>query len=228
MSIDSIYTSIYDILLRKMGPSHWWPGDSPFEVMVGAILTQNTSWKNVEKAIQNLKDNDVLQPDTMHDLPVEELAAMIRSSGYYNQKAKKLHAYLGWFKLYSYDENSILKTFDRSGSELRSELLKIHGIGPETADSILCYAFGYPWFVVDAYTMRWQGRFRETHKGWKYSEIQERVHGEFFDQYGDSDRQKHFNEFHALLVRLSNTICTKRNRSCDRCPLVGECEKNPD
>lgn len=209
-----------------MGPSQWWPGETSFEVMMGAILTQNTSWKNVERALEKLKINTGLDPEKIHSIPVDRLATLIRSSGYYNQKAIKLHAYLHWFKDFQYQKKEVLNKYKDNYQILRKDLLNIHGIGPETADSILCYAFDLPFFVVDAYTIRWLGRYCRKYSNMKYENLRKMVETVFARQYAISELNRHFNEYHALIVRHGNTICKKRSPNCDQCPLTTSCEKN--
>src|SRR3972149_12314300 len=143
---------IYKKLFTAFGPQRWWPGDTPFEVIVGAILTQNTAWKNVEKAIHNLKKAKVLQSKKMHDLSERELAKLIRPAGYFNIKAKRLKYFLNY--LFDNYGGSLNRMFKKRTDALRRELLQVNGIGPETADSILLYAGNHPVFVVDAYTKR--------------------------------------------------------------------------
>jgi endonuclease-3 related protein len=218
----------YRTLRKTLGPSYWWPGDSAFEIMVGAILTQNTSWKNVEKAIHRLKTEKALSPKTMHQVPVSRLAEWIRSSGYFNQKARRLHEFLNWYRQYRYSVSFLLKKHAHQSEPIRNELLSIHGVGPETADSILCYALGLPVFVVDAYTHRWLSRYDVA--GWRasagsYNLLKSMVESEFQRAYPEIERNRHFNEFHALLVRLGNGYCKKTKPLCLECPLTARCQK---
>ena len=194
--------------------------------MVGAILTQNTSWKNVEKAIDALRQRKVLSPRKMAELPLGELAALIRSSGYYRQKALKLKALLQWFGVYGHSIKAIRSRFMAQEIKLREELLDIYGVGPETADSILCYAFDLPFFVVDAYTFRWLGRYAPSYAVDKYEALRKRVEDEFARNYKTAELVGHFNEFHALLVYLGKYFCTKRKPACPSCPLQGNCAQN--
>ena len=143
---------IYRRLFELYGPQHWWPGESPFEVMVGAILTQSTAWQNVEKAIANLKNAGAMSPMALHNIPTDELAQLIHPSGYYNAKALKLQALVRWLGESCGDD--LDKLFALDTNTLRHQLLDIHGIGPETADSILLYAANKPVFVIDTYTRR--------------------------------------------------------------------------
>jgi len=201
---------IYNKLYERYGPQHWWPGETQFEIVVGAILTQNTSWKNVEKAITNLKNAGCLTPEKLHALPMDELAERIRPAGYFNIKAKRLKHFLDWlFETY----NGALESLEEMPlSALRELLLTIKGIGPETADSICLYAFGKPIFVVDAYTARIFGRHGMIEAPSGYEQIQELFHGGL-----DRDAAL-FNEFHALIVRVGKEHC-KPNPVCDGCPL---------
>ena len=229
---------IYETLLDALGPSHWWPAKSRFEIMIGAILTQNTSWGNVEKAIRNLEDHGVLNPNTMARIEQTRLASLIRSSGYYNQKAIKLKNFLRWFERYQFSEARVTEQHRHSPQPLRSELLSINGIGPETADSILCYAFELPFFVVDAYTIRLLQRLGFDQELLKYEPIRVLVEGEL-QRHRSSDGGRSskpitqstivrdYNEFHALIVRHGNTICKKRAPRCSECPLRPECQNQP-
>lgn len=187
------FLKAYSILYKVYGPQHWWPAKTKFEVIVGAILTQSTNWSNVEKAIINLHREKLLAADKLHDLSVEKLALLIRSSGYYNQKAIKLKNFLNYF-FKEYDGN-LNKMSRRPLAELRGELLEIKGIGPETADSILLYALDKPIFVVDAYTKRILVSSRLIDEKATYQTIQE-----LFMQSLPED-VKLFNEYHALIVR---------------------------
>jgi len=217
------FVPVYQTLAKALGPSHWWPGETPFEVMIGAILTQNTNWKNVEKAIGNLRSRGILAPEKLAAIPAIELAPLIRSSGYFNQKAKKIHNLLDWFRKYNYSTELARETFVAQDN-LRSELLAINGVGPETADSILCYALNLPVFVVDTYTIRWLARARPENATRDYRKLQAMVATEFENAYPtERDRVAHYNEFHALIVRLSYKTCTKRKPDCPNCPLRKKC-----
>jgi endonuclease-3 related protein len=201
---------IYDLLFARFGPQDWWPGDTPFEVIVGAILTQNTNWTNVGKAIINIKNADLLGPEKLHRLDITKLAALIRPAGYFNIKAKRLKNFLDWFfENYSGE----LKNLENvSTAELRQQLLSVKGVGPETADSILLYALNRPVFVVDAYTARICSRHHLIDEGADYYQIQET-----FESNLPSDIQL-FNEYHALLVHLGKDFC-KPTPKCEECPL---------
>jgi len=207
-----ILLKIYTSLSHYFGPLHWWPGDTPFEIMVGAILTQNTSWSNVEKAINNLKKENLLEPWKLYRINQERLAQLIKPSGYYNIKAQRLKNFLNLFV--EEFEGSTKKMFSDDSKELRKKLLKINGIGPETADSILLYAGKKAFFVVDAYTKRIFSRHKLISKDSTYYQIQE-----FFNQNLDRDVEL-FNEFHAQIVMLGKTICTSKNPECAKCPIA--------
>ena len=207
-----ILLKIYNSLYNYFGPLNWWPGDTPFEIMVGAILTQNTSWSNAEKAISNLKKENLLEPQKLYCLNQEELAQLIKSSGYYNIKAQRLKNFVDLF-VNDFD-SSAAKMFSGDGRELRKKLLKVNGIGPETADSILLYAGNKPFFVVDAYTKRIFYRHKLISKDSTYYQIQE-----FFIKNLDRD-VKLFNQFHAQIVMLGKTVCTSKNPDCVKCPIA--------
>jgi endonuclease-3 related protein len=202
--------NIYRKLYKAYGPRHWWPGETPFEVMVGAILTQNTSWRNVERAIQRLKEKGMLNPKGIHRLKKPQLAPLIRSSGYYRIKADRLRSFVGFlFEEYGGD----LKRMKRERlAELREKLLGNKGIGPETADSILLYGLKKPIFVVDAYTKRILSRHGMISEKASYEEVQKL----FMDHLLPDE--KLFNEYHALFVHLGKNVC-KKIPGCDICPL---------
>jgi endonuclease-3 related protein len=208
----AILMKIYQRLSRAYGPMHWWPGETPFEVMVGAILTQNTSWRNVEKAIQKLKARKVLHVRGIHQLKRNQLASLIRSSGYFRIKADRLKSFVN-FLFENYGANVGRMRKERLNI-LRQQLLGIKGIGPETADSILLYGLKKPIFVVDAYTKRILSRHGILSERASYEEIQR-----FFMGHLPMNARL-FNEYHALLVDLGKTLCKKTPR-CDLCPLNG-------
>jgi len=202
---------IYQMLFAAFGPQKWWPADSAFEVMVGAILTQNTSWHNVTKAIDNLKKHDMLDPHKLLKLPEKKLAAFIRPAGFYNLKAKRLRNFLKFFiERYSGDARKMSRP---AAKTLRAELLSINGIGEETADSILLYALKKPVFVVDAYTRRIFARHGFIRDSASYEQIQN-----IFLARLPADEKK-FNEYHALLVRLGKEFCLKNSPRCEKCPI---------
>jgi endonuclease-3 related protein len=207
-----ILKEIYQRLYKTFGPQHWWPGDTPFEVVIGAILTQNTTWVNVEKAINNLKKRKLLTPQALKKISLKKLAGLIKSTGYYNQKARKIKNFIQF--LFNNYQGSLKRMFSEDFLVLRAKLLKINGIGLETADSILLYAANKPIFVVDAYTRRILTRHSLVKPGASYSEIQ----NYFMDNL--ENRVKLFNEYHALLVRLGKEIC-KSKPNCHICPLRG-------
>lgn len=202
---------IYKKLYRCFGPQHWWPGGTPFEVAVGAILTQNTNWGNVEKAMLNLKNRTLLSPHRMYELPEKELALLIKPAGYFNVKARRLRAFLE-FCMNDYD-GKMEEMARESFSHLRAKLLEIYGIGPETADSILLYALEKPVFVIDAYTKRVLSRHGIMESDRSYDEFQELFHDVLPRQV------RLYNEFHALFVRLGKTFCKMREPHCSKCPL---------
>ncbi|MCE5302797.1 MAG: hypothetical protein LLF97_06765 [Planctomycetaceae bacterium] len=203
--------AVYRQLLATFGPQHWWPGESPFEVIVGAVLTQNTSWTNVERAIRNLREADLLEPQSLAEAPAEELEELIRPAGYFRVKAQRLRSLLLW--LMDRYEGSLDAMFATPLPELREQLLAVRGIGPETADSILLYAGGLPSFVVDAYTHRVFSRHGWIDFDADYPQIQDYVQTEL------PQDAPTYNEFHALLVRLGKDFCRKSNPKCESCPL---------
>ncbi len=200
---------IYDLLFDHYKEQHWWPAESAFEMMIGAILTQNTAWTNVERCIEALRDS--LTPKQLWAMDPAALGERIRPSGYYNQKAKKIKFFLEWYQKYQFDEQKVQAV---PTGVLREELLAIHGIGKETADSILLYAFGRERFVVDAYTRR---LFQRLGFDSDFS----------YDSLADSLAQNVpagcFNEYHALIVRHCKEHCRVKP-SCEGCPLREECE----
>ncbi len=205
-------SQIHDRLLAAYGPQHWWPGEAPFEVLVGAVLVQNTAWQNVKRAIDTLRREDLMEPRALYALAPEELEEKIRPAGYFRVKARRLRNLLA-FLLDRYDGS--LEAMFRTGlSELREQLLEINGIGPETADSILLYAGGLPTFVVDAYTARIFSRH-----GWigfdaDYYQIKDHF------ESGLPPDAPLWNEYHALLVRLGKERCRKTKPQCEGCPLA--------
>lgn len=204
---------IYQKLYHFYGPQGWWPGKTRFEVIVGAILTQNTAWRNVEVAIKNLKRAHILTPKKINDIDRKKLAQLIRPSGYHNVKSRRLKNFTNFlFKKYS---GSLKKISRRETGLLRKKLLDLNGIGPETCDSILLYAFNRPVFVVDAYTKRIFSRHKLVRPNATYDEIQE------YCIKNLPKNKKVYNEFHALIVRLAKEAC-KSNPQCRGCPL----EKN--
>jgi endonuclease-3 related protein len=209
---EKVLLEIYERLLRAFGPRHWWPGESPFEVVVGAILTQNTSWANVEKAIVNLKKTGILTPPAMRRVGEDQLARIIKPSGFYRLKASRLKGFVDFLYREFHGEMNRMRSEDLGF--LRERLLNVDGIGPETADSILLYALGKPIFVVDAYAKRIFSRHNLISENWGYAEVQSMVMGEIGGDVGM------YNEFHALLVFLGKHRCRRIPR-CDGCPLEG-------
>ena len=204
--------NIYHRLLDHYGPQHWWPAEEPFEMMVGAVLTQSTTWTSVEKAIVNLKNAGALSPEALRRLPESELAALIFPTGYYNAKARKLKALAAYLGEYRDDLDPLFAVETR---QLRRELLGVHGIGEETADSILLYAARRPVFVIDTYTRRILGRIGLAPEKGRYADYQRL----FMDNLpADSDL---YNEYHALLVCLGKNVC-RRHPFCLRCCLCGD------
>ncbi|MBI2485631.1 MAG: endonuclease III domain-containing protein [Deltaproteobacteria bacterium] len=200
----------YNALYKQYGPQGWWPAETELECLLGAILTQNTAWKNVEKALGNLKEKNLISIERLALIPTPSLAILIRPSGYFNQKAVKIKNFID-FIMENYD-GSLEKMFAEDGQKLRDKLLKIKGIGPETADSILLYAARKPVFVVDAYTYRILLRHGLIPEETNYGEMQEL----FMDSLPEDVQL--FNEYHALLVRLGKELC-KKSPLCEGCPL---------
>jgi endonuclease III related protein len=190
---------------------NWWPAKTPFEVIVGAILTQSTSWGNVERAIDNLRAARMLTPPAILNARTSRLAALVRPSGYFRQKAAKLKAFVRFLQN-EYD-GSLKRMFQTPTSELREKLLSVHGIGPETADSILLYAGNHPVFVVDAYTHRILGRHAMISGKPDYESVRAQ-----FEEALPRDPQL-WNEFHALIVNTGKTWCRKSVPRCQECPL---------
>ena len=201
---------IYQRLFSHFGPQHWWPAESHFEMIVGAILTQNTSWKNVEKALRPLKARHLLTPFALHEISEEELGCLIRPCGFFNIKARRLKA-MAHFIVTQYG-GSLERMFSEKTDLLRKQLLGIKGVGPETADSILLYAGGVPVFVVDAYTYRVFSRHGLISEEATYSEIQD-----YFMRQLPPDTQL-YNEYHALIVNTGKFFC-KAIPDCAHCPL---------
>lgn len=205
------FSLIYRELYRCFGPQRWWPATTPFEVMVGAILTQNTNWNNVEKAIANLKRDRLLNARALWSAPHDRLAGLIRPAGYYNIKAARLRAFTGFF-LESFG-GRVRKMEAADDALLRRRLLEVNGIGEETADSIMLYALNKPVFVVDAYTRRIFSRHGLCATDAVYGDIQAAATGAL-----DRDVRL-YNEYHALIVRLGKEYCRKTAPLCEQCPL---------
>ena len=203
--------SYFDALLAAHGPQHWWPGRSRFEIVVGAILTQNTSWTNVERAIRNLRAARMLSPQAIRRVRYARLAQFLRPSGYFRQKAKTLKSFVNF--LYAAYAGSLSRLFATRTDILRAQLLALRGIGPETADSILLYAGKHPVFVVDAYTRRILERHGHAHPKLAYDKIRTMVESAL-----PVDHQL-FNEFHALIVHVGKNYCRPNNPRCSECSL---------
>ena len=201
----------YDVLFAAYGPQHWWPGRTNFEIVVGAILTQNTSWSNVEIAMRNLRREKLLAPGAIERASLPRLAKFTRSSGYFRQKAKKLKCFVRFLR--SEYGGSLNRMFCSPTAVLREKLLTVHGIGPETADAILLYAAKHPVFVVDAYTRRMLERHGLTAPTQGYEEIRQ-----LFERSLPNDVSL-YNEFHALIVRNGKEYCRRSNPRCSECPL---------
>ncbi|MFH1761247.1 MAG: hypothetical protein ABIA63_09115 [bacterium] len=203
--------NIYKVLLKIFGHQKWWPGDTRLEIIIGAILTQNTNWTNAEKAIKNLKKNGLLKLSQLRTAETSLIKNCIKPSGYYNQKTKKILNFLEFFE-HNYNNSFSLMKKQNTG-ELREKLLKINGIGPETADSILLYALNKKIFVIDAYTKRILSRHGLIRNDAGYCETQSFITDNFLCGI------KEYNEFHALLVKLGKDFCKKTNPLCKICPL---------
>ncbi len=213
-SISQALLNTYHQLMARYGPQNWWPAEEPFEVIVGAILTQSAAWGNVEKAIANLKSAKVLLPQALRQLPLAKLARLVHPCGYYNAKALKLRSLAHWLGEY-YDDN-LNKLFANNIDYLRQQLLSIHGIGQETADSIILYAANKPIFVIDAYTRRIINRLGLAPDSNSYAAYQA-----FFMNNLPADASL-FNEYHALLVRLAKNVC-RSHPLCQQCCLNNNC-----
>lgn len=209
-NLEKILVKIYEILYKTFGPQYWWPGDGAFEVAVGAILTQNTNWANVEKAINNLKSHGLLNANALHEISANKLAQLIRPAGYFNIKAKRLKEFIDF--LVTHYRGSMKRMGNEDANTLRERLLSINGIGPETADSILLYALEKPVFVIDAYTKRVLQRHGLVNEKSSYSELQELFHKNL------SHDVRLFNEYHALFVKVGKDYCKPKPR-CETCPL---------
>ena len=214
---------IYRRLFSFFGPQHWWPGETPFEVAVGAILTQNTSWSNASAAILELKRRKLLNPMKLERLPRRRLAGIIRSSGYFNQKAKRLKVFVRHLNREHGGNMERMRAVP--AGRLRAQLLSLWGIGPETADSILLYALGKPLFVVDAYTKRILAR----HGLISWDASYEQMQNLFYSAMGQGrGRIASYNEYHALIVETGKRFCRARP-DCFSCPLrtVGNLKLEP-
>lgn len=211
MNYTRALSRIYDLLFDRYGPQHWWPGETLDEIIIGAILTQNTNWKNVEKAIDNLKSENLLTLESILHTPTDILITCIRPSGYYNQKALRLKEIAIFFH-----SNDIQNFCKLSATQIRHSLLSIKGIGQETADSILLYAFEQPIFVIDAYTKRIFNRLGLFPEDFSYDDAQR------FLMHNLAENTKLFNEYHALIVRHAKECCQKIPQ-CSICVLSKRC-----
>ena len=210
------FKTVYKTLLNNYGSQHWWPtttNNKTFEIIIGAILTQNTSWKNVEKAIRNLKENNLVSVDGIKKVNIKRLAKLITPAGYYNQKAVRLKIVAGFFGT---NQNFGDAT---DVNRMRAELLNVKGIGPETADSILLYAFEKPRFVVDSYTKRIFSRIGLCKENIGYDKLQKMFH----KNLGFNPQM--FNEYHALIVEHAKQYCAKKPK-CNVCFLKKSCKRN--
>ncbi|MBI2882160.1 MAG: endonuclease III domain-containing protein [Candidatus Tectomicrobia bacterium] len=213
-----VLMEVYRRLLRRFGPRGWWPAEAPFEVCVGAILVQNTSWANAARAIANLKGRNLLSPETLRDIPAARLSALIRPARFFNMKAERLKTFIRF--LWDAHGGSLDRLFRLPTGPLRETLLALKGIGPETADSILLYAAGRPVFVVDAYTHRIFARlglYAGPSAGREgYAALQGVFHGSL------PRKAPLYNEYHALLVELGKEHC-RTLPICGSCPLRAIC-----
>jgi len=212
-------------MLGRFGHQHWWPAETAFEVCVGAILTQNTNWGNVRRAISNLKAANLLEPKALFALPESKLAELIRPAGYFNVKARRLRSFLR--VLVEQFDGDLNRLFAGETRAVRERLLDIHGVGPETADSMLLYAGGHHSFVIDAYTQRifqrhgWMPTARSRKRG------RSKTAYEILKQYCESvlmekparEHLDHWQDFHAQLVAVGNAFCRPRQPLCETCPL---------
>jgi endonuclease-3 related protein len=212
MKRQTLFLNMFHAMLDELGPSRWWPAETPFEMAVGAILTQNTNWGNVERAIANLKATGAFTPQALFALPDATLAELIRPAGYFRLKAGRLKNLLAFIVRELDGDIANLAGQDRD--ESRRRLLAIKGVGPETADSILLYGLGYPSFVVDAYTARICSRHGLAPEDAGYDELRDL----FMDALPEDVPL--YNELHALLVRVGNGWCRPRGPRCEHCPLA--------
>ncbi len=203
--------TVFKILYENFGPQDWWPAESRLEIIIGAILTQAVSWSNVEIALNNLKNNNLLDIDSLDKLDQDKLAELIKASGYYNMKAKKIKAFTH-FIIKEYNGN-LDNLVNCNSQKIKKELLEVYGIGPETADSILLYAYQKPFFIIDSYTRRVLTRIGYIKEDITYDRLQY-----LFINNLSKDPQL-YNEFHALLVNLGKNYCLKNSPMCSECPL---------
>jgi endonuclease-3 related protein len=205
--------TIYNKLLSYYGKQYWWPAETIFEVVIGAILTQNTAWTNVEKSIKNLKEKGLLTPEAIYNLPIEKLEIYIKPSGFYRLKAKRIKTFMNFFKNYNFDFEKL-----KLERNLREKLLNIKGIGPETADSILLYALDMPYFVIDSYTKRIFFRYGLIEKeSIDYHELQNLIHKCLKPDI------EIYKEYHALIVEHAKKQCKRNIPLCSKCTLKNKC-----
>jgi len=203
--------NLFQAMFQALGPQHWWPGDTPLEIMIGAVLTQNTNWKNVERAIENLKQADLMDIEKLVRTPPDKLAELIRPAGYFTVKTKRLLNLLR--HIHNQYEGNLDRFFNQSTAGLREELLVVNGIGPETADDILLYAAQKPSFVVDTYTYRILLRHLLIAPDDDYQAIKDTFEANLPPEVDL------YNEFHALLVAVGKNYCKPKNPLCNQCPL---------
>lgn len=214
---------LYDLLVSAYGPRKWWPAETPFEVVVGAYLTQNTSWTSVERSIKNLRENDLLTPCGIKTIPEERLRLLIRPSGYMQRKATALKIFVEFLdREYRGSMESLAK---ESVDVARPKLLSLFGVGPETADAILLYALGHPIMVVDEYLRRVAIRHGFSKENPSYVELQDLATRAFAEDLPSSHLQ-HFNEFHALIVEVGKRHCSQKPK-CEECPLIKDLRNSP-
>ncbi|MCO6046493.1 endonuclease III domain-containing protein [Aeoliella sp. ICT_H6.2] len=203
---------LYEEMYAAFGPQHWWPGDSPLEVVIGAVLVQNTAWRNVERAIANLKQHNLIDVDRLYAVEVGRLEELVQPAGYFRVKARRLRNLLEF--VIDRHEGSLDRLFELPMEEARRQLLEVNGVGPETADSILLYAGEQPKFVVDAYTRRVLLRH-----GWLAPPATYEAMQKFFERRLPAEVPL-YNEYHALIVRIGNQYCRSQPK-CEECPLKG-------
>lgn len=207
---------VYELMRARFGHQHWWPGETPFEVCVGAILTQNTAWTNVERAIANLKAARMLEPKKLFALPQAELAQLVRPAGYFNVKARRLRSFLR--VVVEECGGDLKRLFAGETAVVRERLLAIHGVGPETADSLLLYAGGHHSFVIDAYTKRIFTRHNWSKADASYDELKSLCES-VLNQKSGAARLNYWQDYHAQLVMVGKHFCRKSAPRCDECPL---------
>ncbi len=216
--MESLLLRAYQRMYRAFGHQHWWPAESALEVCVGAILTQNTSWTNVELALCNLRHHQALDLAVLHSLEPKQLANLIRSAGYHNVKARRLKAFTSLI-IETFDGQLEL-LFQEEGARARALLLGVNGIGPETADCILLYACSIPSFVVDTYTKRIFFRHSWINERASYDEVKQLCEESLSDSIGPHEnRLEYWQDYHAQIVRIGKEFCRPKNPRCEACPL---------